>query len=220
MEAPQVETNGCDAGVRVWAIGLVTCDTLGFAVVSESLITLSIGSRNELGAAIGRKAFNVICNSILCISTQVPPKLLRLNANQLHHASEGQLFTFGPFRIRLLVTSLIENAKPVPPLKSWLPCRCGYCSLLDSCSMPKSSLIPCTERQMTVLTPHLEDHLVRPVRAAKAEAGAKVVDQMSLLLDGGQKSLVDGLLVCDTVLCGLLLLSHLLVLSLVMLGSL
>lgn len=52
---------------------------------------------------------------------------------------------------------------------------------------------------------------MRPVRAAEAEAGAKVVDQVSFLLDGSQKSLIDGLLVCDTVLGGLLLLWRLLV---------
>lgn len=59
----------------------------------------------------------------------------------------------------------------------------------------------------------LEDHLVRPVGATEAEAGTEVVGEVSLLLDGGQKSLVDGLLVLDAVLRGLLLLWLLSVLS-------
>lgn len=59
----------------------------------------------------------------------------------------------------------------------------------------------------------LEDHLVRPVGATEAEAGTEVVGEVSLLLDGGQESLVDGLLVLDAVLGGLLLLWLLSVLS-------
>ena len=45
-----------------------------------------------------------------------------------------------------------------------------------------------------------------PVRLAKAEAGAEVVDEVGLLLDGSKKRLVNLLLVLDTVLGGLLLL--------------
>ena len=41
----------------------------------------------------------------------------------------------------------------------------------------------------------LEDHRVWPVRLAKAEGRAEVVDEVGLLLDGGQQSLVDRLLV-------------------------
>jgi hypothetical protein len=59
------------------------------------------------------------------------------------------------------------------------------------------------------LTQHLESHLVWPVRGAEAEAGGEVVDEVSLLLDVGQKGLVDGLLVLNAVLSGLLLLSQL-----------
>ncbi len=51
-----------------------------------------------------------------------------------------------------------------------------------------------------------------PVRGAEAEARGKVVDEVGLLLDGGKKGLVDGLLVLNTVLSGLLLLSLLSVL--------
>jgi hypothetical protein len=47
---------------------------------------------------------------------------------------------------------------------------------------------------------------VWPVGAAEAEAGAHVVEKVGLLLDGGQESLVDGLLVLNTVLGSLLLL--------------
>ena len=53
---------------------------------------------------------------------------------------------------------------------------------------------------------HLEGHRVWPVGTAEAESGAEVVDEVSLLLDGREQGLVDGLLVCDTVLGGLLLL--------------
>jgi len=53
---------------------------------------------------------------------------------------------------------------------------------------------------------HLEDHRVWPVRAAEAESGAEVIGKVSLLLDGREQGLVDGLLVCDAVLGGLLLL--------------
>lgn len=63
------------------------------------------------------------------------------------------------------------------------------------------------------MTRRLESHLVWPVGAAEAEAGSKVVDQVGLLLDVGQKGLVDGLLVLNAVLGGLLLLSQLLVRS-------
>jgi hypothetical protein len=35
--------------------------------------------------------------------------------------------------------------------------------LLLRLDMPKSSFIPCTERQMPVMIRHLEDHLVWPV---------------------------------------------------------
>jgi hypothetical protein len=63
------------------------------------------------------------------------------------------------------------------------------------------------------LTRRLESHLVWPVGAAQAEAGSKVVDQVGLLLDVGEKGLVDGLLVLNTVLGGLLLLSRMLVRS-------
>ena len=52
-----------------------------------------------------------------------------------------------------------------------------------------------------------------PVGAAQAEAGSKVVDQVGLLLDVGQEGLVDGLLVLNTVLGGLLLLLRMLVQS-------
>lgn len=45
-----------------------------------------------------------------------------------------------------------------------------------------------------------------PVRATEAESGAKVVDKVSLLLNVRKQGLVDGLLVCDTVLGSLLLL--------------
>lgn len=45
-----------------------------------------------------------------------------------------------------------------------------------------------------------------PVGAAEAESRAEVVGKVSLLLDSGKKSLVDGLLVGNTVLGGLLLL--------------
>lgn len=62
------------------------------------------------------------------------------------------------------------------------------------------------------LTQRLELHLVWPVRGAKAEARGEVVNEVSLLLNVGQKSLVDGLLVLNAVLGGLLLLSRLLVL--------
>ena len=51
-----------------------------------------------------------------------------------------------------------------------------------------------------------------PVGRAKAEARSKVVNEVSLLLDVGKKGLVDGLLVLDAVLGGLLLLLYLLVL--------
>ena len=51
-----------------------------------------------------------------------------------------------------------------------------------------------------------------PVGGAEAEAGGKVVNKVSLLLDVGKKGLVDGLLVLNAVLGGLLLLLHLLVL--------
>jgi hypothetical protein len=73
-------------------------------------------------------------------------------------------------------------------------------ALLLRLDMPKSSFIPCTERQMPVVTHRLEDHLVWPVGAAEAEARGEVVGQVGLLLDGGQKSLVDGLLVLNAVL--------------------
>lgn len=62
------------------------------------------------------------------------------------------------------------------------------------------------------MTQRLELHLVWPVRGAEAEAGREVVDEVSLLLDVGQKGLVDGLLVLDAVLGGLLLLLLVLVL--------
>ena len=52
---------------------------------------------------------------------------------------------------------------------------------------------------------------MRPVGAAQAEGRAEVVDQVSLLLEGCKKSLIDGLLVLHTVLCGLLLLRWMLV---------
>jgi hypothetical protein len=52
---------------------------------------------------------------------------------------------------------------------------------------------------------------VWPVGGAKAEARGEVVDEVSLLLNGGQKGLVDGLLVLNAVLGGLLLLLRLLV---------
>lgn len=45
-----------------------------------------------------------------------------------------------------------------------------------------------------------------PVRLTEAESGAEVVDQVGLLLDGSKQGLVDGLLVGNTVLRGLLLL--------------
>jgi hypothetical protein len=35
--------------------------------------------------------------------------------------------------------------------------------LLERLDMPKSSFIPCTERQMPVVSHRLEDHLVGPV---------------------------------------------------------
>jgi hypothetical protein len=57
---------------------------------------------------------------------------------------------------------------------------------------------------------------VWPVGGAEAEAGGEVVDEVSLLLNVGQESLVDGLLVLDAVLGGLLLLWYLLVLFAVM----
>jgi hypothetical protein len=47
---------------------------------------------------------------------------------------------------------------------------------------------------------------VWPVGGAEAEAGGKVVNKVSLLLDVGKKGLVDGLLVLNAVLGGLLLL--------------
>ena len=53
---------------------------------------------------------------------------------------------------------------------------------------------------------YLKDHRVWPVGAAEAESGAEVVNEVSLLLDGREQGLVDGLLVCDAVLRGLLLL--------------
>jgi hypothetical protein len=83
--------------------------------------------------------------------------------------------------------------------------------LLLRLDMPKSSFIPCTERQMPVVIRRLKDHLVWPVGAAEAEAGAKVVGEVRLLLDGGKKRLIDRLLVLNAVLCSLLLLSQLLV---------
>jgi hypothetical protein len=52
---------------------------------------------------------------------------------------------------------------------------------------------------------------VWPVGGAKAEARGEVVDEVSLLLNVGQKGLVDGLLVLNAVLGGLLLLLQLLV---------
>lgn len=52
----------------------------------------------------------------------------------------------------------------------------------------------------------LKDHRVGPVGAAEAEGRLEVVDQVGLLLDGGEEGLVDGLLVLNTVLGGLLLL--------------
>ena len=61
-----------------------------------------------------------------------------------------------------------------------------------------------------VLTQRLELHLVWPVGGAKTEAGGEVVNEVSLLLNVGQKGLVDGLLVLNAVLSGLLLLWHLL----------
>ena len=60
-----------------------------------------------------------------------------------------------------------------------------------------------------VLTQRLELHLVWPVGGAKAEAGGKVVNEVSLLLKVGQKGLVDGLLVLNAVLSSLLLLWYL-----------
>lgn len=48
-----------------------------------------------------------------------------------------------------------------------------------------------------------------PVGGAKAEARGEVVDEVSLLLNVGQKSLVNGLLVLNAVLSGLLLLLYL-----------
>lgn len=45
-----------------------------------------------------------------------------------------------------------------------------------------------------------------PVGGAEAEAGGEVVDEVSLLLDVGQEGLVDGLLILNAVLGGLLLL--------------
>ena len=47
-----------------------------------------------------------------------------------------------------------------------------------------------------------------PVGLAKAEACAEVVDEVGLLLEGCEKGLVDGLLVGNTVLCGLFLLHN------------
>jgi hypothetical protein len=38
-----------------------------------------------------------------------------------------------------------------------------FIALLLRLDMPKSSFIPCTERQMPVVTRRLEDHLVWPV---------------------------------------------------------
>lgn len=66
-------------------------------------------------------------------------------------------------------------------------------------------LIPCTKRQLSIYP--LEDHRVWPVGLAKAEAGAKVVDEMGFLLYVGKESLVNGLLICYAIFRSLLLLS-------------
>jgi hypothetical protein len=56
---------------------------------------------------------------------------------------------------------------------------------------------------------------VWPVGAAEGEGGAHVVEKVGLLLDDGQESLVDGLLVLNAVLGDLLLLYSLLMLPVV-----
>lgn len=74
---------------------------------------------------------------------------------------------------------------------------CNLKACYYGCSMPKFTLIPHTNAIYP--SNRLENHRMWPVGRAKAEACAEIVNEMSLLLEGGEKGLVDGLLVGNAV---------------------